>query len=116
MIEGEDRVVKTCEVGDVFGELAVMYNTTRAANVRSVDRCVLWQLDRETFGSVVRDAAAKKREKYETFLKSVSLLKDMSGYELSQIADALQTEVFSDGQTVVMEGDAGDKFYLVENG
>ena len=31
------------------------------------------------------------REKYESFLQSVSLLKDMDSYERNKIADALKT-------------------------
>lgn len=42
----------------------------------------------------MKDAAAKKREKYETFLSSVKILKSMDPYERSQIADALKAENF----------------------
>lgn len=38
---------------------------------------MVWQLDRETFNHIVKEAAASKREKYETFLKSVPLLESM---------------------------------------
>ena len=58
----------------MFGELALLYNTTRAANVLALESCVLWQLDRETFNAIVKDAAAKKRERNEAFLKSVTIL------------------------------------------
>ncbi|CAD7926078.1 unnamed protein product [Amoebophrya sp. A120] len=115
-IEGVSTVVKTCEAGDVFGELALLYNTTRAANVRSTTKCTLWQLDRETFNAIVKDAAASKRSRYESFLKQVTLLKNMTSYELSQIADALKAEVYENGEHIVTEGEAGDKFYIVESG
>merc|ERR1719409_966800 len=72
--DGSEKVVKTCEPGDVFGELALLYNCPRAASVEASDKCVLWQLDRETFTNIVKDAAAKKRETYEQFLSSVPLL------------------------------------------
>lgn len=114
-VEGE-KVVKTCEPGDVFGELALLYNTTRAANVRSIEKCVLWRLDRETFNAIVKDAAAQKRQRYESFLQSVTILKDMTGYELSQIADALKTEVYEEDSSIVTEGESGDRFFIVEAG
>merc|ERR1719456_35732 len=63
--EDPDKVLKTCEAGDVFGELALLYNCPRAANVVAKDKCVLWKLDRATFNAIVKDAAQKKREKYE---------------------------------------------------
>lgn len=115
-IDGEDKVVKVCEPGDVFGELALLYNTQRAANVRTTGNCILWQLDRATFNAIVKDAAAAKRTRYEQFLKSVTLLKDMNAYELSQVADALKPEIYSDKQQIISQGETGDKFYIVEEG
>merc|ERR1712178_230673 len=76
-----DKVVKTCEAGDVFGELALLYNTTRAADVTTKDKCVLWQLDRDTFNNIVKEAAQKKRTRYDTFLSKVPLLSTMDAYE-----------------------------------
>eukprot|EP00746_Dinoflagellata_sp_MGD_P168131 gnl/MRDRNA2_/MRDRNA2_99325_c0_seq1.p1 gnl/MRDRNA2_/MRDRNA2_99325_c0~~gnl/MRDRNA2_/MRDRNA2_99325_c0_seq1.p1 ORF type:complete len:442 (-),score=125.93 gnl/MRDRNA2_/MRDRNA2_99325_c0_seq1:105-1340(-) len=113
---GDEKMVKTVTAGDAFGELALLYNCPRAASVESKDKCVLWQLDRETFNAIVKDAAAKKRERYEEFLKGIPLLETMEQYERNQIADALKTENFEAGQTIVRQGDPGDKFYIVEEG
>lgn len=111
-----DKVVKTCQSGDVFGELALLYNCPRAATVKSKTPSVCWQLDRDTFNNIVREAAQKKRERYDAFLSKVPLLSSMDAYERSQLADALKNEAFSDGQSVVMQGDVGNKFYIVEEG
>jgi cAMP-dependent protein kinase regulator len=40
-VNGEEKVVKTVNEGDVFGELALLYNCPRAASVMAAD--VLWQ-------------------------------------------------------------------------
>merc|ERR1712224_670163 len=74
-IDGEEKCVKTCEPGDVFGELALMYNCPRAASVEADTEGTCWKLDRETFNAIVRDAAQKKREKWEAFLKKVQFWK-----------------------------------------
>merc|ERR1711948_92606 len=113
---GDGKVVKTCEAGDVFGELALLYNTTRAANVDTKDKCTLWQLDRDTFNNIVKEAAQKKRSRYDTFLSKVPLLSSMDAYERSQLADALKCESFAAGQTIVSQGEAGSKFYIIEEG
>lgn len=115
-IDGDDKVVKTVNEGDVFGELALLYNCARAANVIAKDSCVCWQLDRDTFNNIVKDAAVKRREKYDAFLKSVTILQSMNAYERSQIADALKAEVVPKGHKVITQGEPGDKFYLVEEG
>eukprot|EP00927_Polykrikos_kofoidii_P060404 TRINITY_DN5539_c0_g1_i1.p1 TRINITY_DN5539_c0_g1~~TRINITY_DN5539_c0_g1_i1.p1 ORF type:complete len:332 (-),score=76.02 TRINITY_DN5539_c0_g1_i1:61-987(-) len=114
--DGDEKIVKTCQVGDVFGELALLYNCPRAASVESVEGCVCWQLDRETFKHIVQDRAQQKRARYEDFLSKVPLLESLDAYDRSQIADGLRSESFVDGQTVVMQGEIGKRCYIVEEG
>lgn len=112
----EELCVKTCASGDVFGELALMYNAPRAASVVAKEEGMCWVLDRETFNNIVRDAAQKKREKYESFLKQVPLLKKMDDYQRSQISDALKEEQVAADTVIVKEGEEGNKFYIVAEG
>jgi cAMP-dependent protein kinase regulator len=37
----------------------------------------------------VKDAASKKRERYDDFLQSIKILKTMDPYERSKLSDAL---------------------------
>ena len=53
---------------------------------------------------------------YETFLSSVPLLSGLNSWEKAKIADALETEVFENGEVVIHQGDVGEYFYLVESG
>lgn len=114
--DGSEKVVKTCGSGDVFGELALLYNCPRAATVQSKEKGVCWQLDRDTFNTIVKEAAQKKRERYDAFLSKVPLLSSMDAYERSQLADALVCENCNDGQTVMSQGEVGNKFYILEEG
>lgn len=116
MIDGQNVVVKTCSEGDVFGELALLYNQKRAAHVTAKNQCVCWQLDRDTFANIVQEAAVKRREKYDKFLQSVTLLSTIDAYERSQIADALVPETYNLNQVVVKQDDPGNNFYIVETG
>lgn len=54
---GERRLVKQYSDGDNFGELSLLYNTPRAAEVIAVNDVILWKLDRATFNVIVKDAA-----------------------------------------------------------
>merc|ERR1719454_1164701 len=103
MKDGSEVPVKTCEAGDVFGELALLYNCPRAASVECKENGTLWQLDRDTFNHIVKEAAQKKRQRYDSFLSKVPLLASMDAYERSQLADALKSETFTTGQTIVSQ-------------
>lgn len=69
VIGGEDKVVKVCGKGDVFGELALLYNCPRAASVYSSGTSTCWRLDRSTFNQVVKQAHMKRGERYDEFVK-----------------------------------------------
>ena len=112
----EGKLLKTYTSGDSFGELALLYNTPRAASIISKTESILWSLDRETFNNVIKEAAQKKREKYEGFLKNVEILKSIDSYELMQICDSLSLGVFQKGDYIIREGEMGDVFYLLEEG
>ena len=116
--KGEKPVlVKKYEPGDSFGELALLYNAPRAATIRAVsDEVITWMLDRETFNNIVRDAAQKKREKYENFLKNVEILSTIDSYELMQISDAIKSATYQKDDYIIREGEMGDIFYILEEG
>lgn len=67
--------LKVYQPGEAFGELALLYNVPRAATITAKSPYVIWKLDRDTFNHIVKDAAAKKRQKYDDFLQSVTILK-----------------------------------------
>lgn len=115
--EGMGDHVGTIEAGGSFGELALMYNAPRAATIVSADsHCVLWALDRLTFRRILMESTFQRRRMYENFLEEVPLLKSLTSYERSKIADALETQKYPPGTIIIKEGDPGYDFYLLESG
>jgi len=64
----EPTYLKTYEPGESFGELALLYNAPRAANINAKTDCTCFALDRACFNNIVKAAACKKRERYEDFM------------------------------------------------
>lgn len=55
--ESKPKLLKEYHPGEAFGELALLYNTPRAATITAKSSCILWKLDRETFNYVIKGAA-----------------------------------------------------------
>lgn len=112
----EETYLKTYESGEVFGELALLYNAPRAASIYADEISELYSLDRDTFNHIVKNATIQKRNVYEEFLKKVEILNELDNYERQKICDCLQTETFKKGDIIIKQGDDGDKFYFVQEG
>ncbi|KAI1112346.1 camp-dependent protein kinase regulatory subunit [Nemania sp. NC0429] len=115
--DGIGKRVGSVQAGGSFGELALMYNAPRAATVVSAEQaCTLWALDRVTFRRILMESTFARRRLYEKFLEEVPLLSSLTPYERSKIADALETQKYPAGTTIIKQGDIGQSFYLVESG
>uniref|UniRef100_A0A665TPX3 cAMP-dependent protein kinase type II regulatory subunit n=1 Tax=Echeneis naucrates TaxID=173247 RepID=A0A665TPX3_ECHNA len=99
-----------------FGELALMYNTPRAATIIATQEGALWGLDRATFHRLIVKNNAKKRKMYEAFIDCVPLLNSLELCERMKIVDVLGGRGFKDGERIITQGDKADCFYIVESG
>ena len=57
VIDGSSKFLKKYNPGDVFGELALLYNAPRAASIQADSNSLLWMLDRNTFNNIVKEAS-----------------------------------------------------------
>lgn len=108
--------LRNYEVGQVFGELSLFYNTPRAASIYAVTASVCFSLDRETFTLIVKRSAIDKRANMEETIKKIDILKGLTYVEICKITDCLQTEKYKKGDYIVKEGDDGDKMYFIQQG
>ncbi|XP_061418852.1 cAMP-dependent protein kinase type II-alpha regulatory subunit-like [Lethenteron reissneri] len=99
-----------------FGELALMYNTSRAATIIATSEGALWGLDRLTFRRIIVKNAAKKRKMYECFIETVPLLKSLDFSERLKVVDVIASKSFQDSERIIAQGEKADCFYLVESG
>ncbi|SCV72152.1 BQ2448_4846 [Microbotryum intermedium] len=116
MTQGEEKKVASYGPGGAFGELALMYNAPRAASVVATSDAVVWALDRVTFRSILMEHTSRKRKMYESFLAEVPILLSLNPKERAKIVDALEAKVYEEGEPVVVEGEVGKNFYIIESG
>ncbi|XP_065741266.1 cAMP-dependent protein kinase type II-alpha regulatory subunit isoform X2 [Phocoena phocoena] len=86
-----------------FGELALMYNTPRAATIVATSEGSLWGLDRVTFRRIIVKNNAKKRKMFESFIESVLLLKSLEVSERMKIVDVIGEKVYKDGERIITQ-------------
>jgi len=110
--------VKVCTYtkGMCFGELALMYNSPRAATVRSLEPSIVWVMQRKKFRLAVARAMKKMRTKRLHWLRNVPVFQSLSKNQLGNVDVALDERMYSKDQVIIKEGDVGDRFYIVKSG
>jgi cAMP-dependent protein kinase regulator len=74
-------------------------------------------MNRDKFKTLIIRSAFTRRKSYEDFLNSMPLLNvSLSQYELSQVADSLNTFVFKPGECIFKQNDEADGMYFIESG
>ncbi|XP_067243082.1 cGMP-dependent protein kinase 1a isoform X1 [Chanodichthys erythropterus] len=122
MEEGKVEVTKeglklcTMGPGKVFGELAILYNCTRTATVRTVTSVKLWAIDRQCFQTIMMRTGLIKHAEYMELLKSVLTFRGLSEEILSKLADVLEETHYEDGDYIIRQGARGDTFFIISKG
>eukprot|EP01060_Flectonema_neradi_P014212 TRINITY_DN20921_c0_g1_i1.p1 TRINITY_DN20921_c0_g1~~TRINITY_DN20921_c0_g1_i1.p1 ORF type:complete len:500 (+),score=94.72 TRINITY_DN20921_c0_g1_i1:119-1618(+) len=125
MRTGSADVIKNTEIVDkkepsgdaVFGELELMYDHPCVATIRiSTPTATAWKMDREVYKNLVLVSAIRKREMHMEHLKKVKFLATLPDGDLIQLADALQTDEWDEGDTIIKHGTEGEFMYLILEG
>lgn len=116
-VMGTPGKVMTAGPGTAFGELALMYNAPRAATVTCVvPTAKVWALDRRDFQMLIMGHQEQKHRMYEGWLQHIPLLQTLNHFELSQVSELMEAELFEADEEVLKQGEEGDKFYILEEG
>jgi serine/threonine protein kinase/CRP-like cAMP-binding protein len=102
--------------GDSFGELALMYNTPRAATVQCVTAGTLWALDRVAFRRILMAHNRSNADSTAQFLKSVQLLNSLTDAQRDAVGSVLIEEKYAAGEVIVRQGDPADSLYVIKKG
>ena len=67
---GESKVGTQLGPGHSFGELALMYNTPRAASIKASSDCKLWTIDRNCYRGILTYFKYIRNKQYNEFLRN----------------------------------------------
>jgi len=106
------------EKGACFGEASLLNGVSniRTADVVTVQAGVLMQLSKDDFVKHLGHLDDLRIMWRMVALRKTKLLRDLPHDKMVEVAKALSREVLHQGQTVIKQGDIGDKFYIIENG
>ncbi|XP_006630438.3 cGMP-dependent protein kinase 1 isoform X1 [Lepisosteus oculatus] len=117
-VEVTKEGMKLCTMGPgkVFGELAILYNCTRTATVKTLANVKLWAIDRQCFQTIMMRTGLIKHAEYMEFLKSVPTFQGLPEEILSKLADVLEETHYEDGEYIIRQGARGDTFFIISKG
>ena len=96
-------------VGKVFGELAILYKCPRTATITTNTACTVWALERKAFQQIMMQTSMVKHNAKLGFLKTAHFLKRVDDNNLMKLADALEDEVYQEGEFIIREGTLGKR-------
>ena len=100
--------------GWVFGDVALLFNSSRTASVLAKTNITVWALDRMLFLKFVMKHAQGARAL--RFLRKLPLLKGLSDNDLIRAASRMPQRMYQDGQALIKYGERGDELYLIRYG
>ncbi|KAK3240853.1 hypothetical protein CYMTET_49339 [Cymbomonas tetramitiformis] len=107
-------VVAKVKAGGCVGELALLYDATRAASVKACTDAVAWGISRPIFNHVIntdyRGSATMQ------LLRAVPLFRYMKDEDFEEMAEVAKQITFNQGQYITRQGEKGDDVYVVSEG
>lgn len=99
-----------------FGEIALLYNDKRTASVTALTNCEAWVLSGDVFKHIIAAHSLQRRTLSLEYLDKVQLFKPLETYQRLKLIDGLKQATFQDKQFIFHKGDAGELFYIIEQG
>jgi cGMP-dependent protein kinase len=58
--------------------LALLYNAPRSATIKSIGKCELWGIDRETFKKVVQEMAVNEYKENREYIEKIDFFENFN--------------------------------------
>ena len=108
----DNKIVKTVNAGESFGEHALMNNSPRSTTIVAVTDCKLWALKRHVFKKILEFIFTLNYEQNKKFLEGINIPLDTT--IMSIMANNLIQEIYKEGQYICKEGELGSCMYIIK--
>lgn len=112
----DGKEVGTAGIRAVFGELALLYDTPRAATVKAMTSCKLWKIDQKTFRFIMVASTQGDDQKTYSTLRKVALFESLPPEFFVKLSSAMTTKSCEPGEKIINKGEVGDIFYVIRDG
>eukprot|EP00210_Caulerpa_lentillifera_P000821 g794.t2 len=114
----DDKKIELARVGkgSCFGELALLKQDVRAANVVAMTDAKCLTLHRDAFNAMLGSLQQIQHLWRFEALRRVPILSQLTSAQRSTLCSAFIQERSKVGQDVIKQGEQGDRFYIVESG
>lgn len=102
--------------GKTFGELALLYTSPRAASVIATTETTLYRVDQKTFRYIMQSQTLEAENKKRNLLKAITFLDGLDPSDLNKLVHAMTPLKFSAGDYLVLKGDEGESFFVIQEG
>ncbi|CAG9314860.1 PKG_12 [Blepharisma stoltei] len=102
--------------GGSFGEMALMQECERTNTVLSIEKVMLWGIDRYEFRNAIESINAQRYNENKQFIESVPIFQCLNKNQQETLLAALSHQEFDPGRKVVTEGEPGNLFYIIKDG
>lgn len=102
--------------GELFGELALLYNCPCSATVQSSMPSKVWVLDRAAFRAIVAQLSEKESTNYQNYLKNLNCLKSLTEEQLASVAEVVRIEEYKADDILVSPDTKNFTIYIVQKG